>query len=190
MAVGPTNSFSRPAMPVPSTARPRRMFFTTWYLQPLRRNSRRSAVSFLTLIPRKSASTRLWALARSSFSAEMFSSLTARSISISSVSSDVASLDLASLDLASLLGLELGDQRQVVHFDAGTHGRGYSHRPHVRPFRRLRLEPQQRLDHRARVVAQLVAAERRLADAGLNDARLLDAELDAARLELADRLGD
>ena len=58
------------------------------------------------------------------------------------------------------------------------------------PFADCRLQPQQRLDHRARVVAQLLAAERRLADAGLDDARLLDAELDAAGLELAHRLGD
>src|SRR5580765_2079778 len=99
MAVGPLNSFSRPAIPVPSTARPSSVFLTTLYLQPLSRNSRRKAVSFLTLMPRKSASTRLVALARSPFSEVMFSSFTARSI-------------------RSSLGLELGDQRQVVDFDA------------------------------------------------------------------------
>src|SRR5436190_11516627 len=170
MAVGPTNSFSRPAMPVPSTARPRRMFLTTWYLQPFSRNSRRRAVSFLTLMPRKSASTRLCALARSSFSAVMFSSFTARSISSSSVANGC--LACASIDLS--LGLEFGDQRQVIDFDAGTHGGGYGDRPHVRALGRRGLEPQQRLDHGAGVVAQLVAAERRLADAGLDDARLLD----------------
>ena len=58
------------------------------------------------------------------------------------------------------------------------------------PFADGGLSLQQRLEHRARVVAQLVAAERRLADAGVHDAGLLDAELDAAGLELAHRLGD
>src|SRR3982751_2319996 len=111
-------------MPVPSTARPRSVFFTTWYLQPLRRNSRRRIASFLTVMPRKSASTRLVAFARSPLRAAIFSSFTARSMSISP---------------DCLLGLELGDQRQVVDLDAGAHGRGYRHRPHVRALRRLGL---------------------------------------------------
>ena len=46
------------------------------------------------------------------------------------------------------------------------------------------------LEQRPGVVAQLVAAERDLADAGVHDARLLGPELDAAALELADRLAD
>src|SRR5665213_187928 len=122
-------------------------------------------------MPRKSASTKLVALAKLALSALMFSSLTARSIT-------------------SSLRLELGDQRHVVDLDAGAHGGGERHGPHVRTLGRRRLQAQQGLDHGPRVLVQLVAAERYLSNAGLHDAGFLDPELDAARLELADRLGD
>src|ERR1051325_10499358 len=92
-------------MAVPAMALLSRVFFTTWYWQPLARNSRRRAVSALTVIPRKSVITTLVALASSSFSAAMFSSLTSLSMGLSLVSSG------ALYGFQALLGLVLGDQR-------------------------------------------------------------------------------
>src|SRR5262249_18818472 len=148
IAVGPARSFSSASNGVPLTAMPRRAFFTTRYSHPLARNSFRSLVSASTVSPRKSASTRLWAFASFSFNIAMFDSLTARS---------TANLRLP--------GFELRDQRRRVQLHARTHGGRHRDRLHVGALGRRRLEPHQRLEHDPHVGRQLLAAERRLADA-------------------------
>src|ERR1039457_6943832 len=147
-------------MAVPLTALPRRVFFTTWYSQPTARNSRRSLLSLSTVSPRKSARIRLCAAASRVFKVSI-----------------LAFFSVAFTMKALLVDAEFGDERGRIDLDPRPHRGGESDRLHVRALGRSRLQLHQRFDHDTCVFVQLVAAERCLADTGMNHARLLDTKL-------------
>src|SRR5262245_10785015 len=131
MAVGPVSSLpaSKISILVPLIALPSSAFFTTRYSQPLARNSFRSLVSASTLSPRKSASTRLCALASFALSMSML-------LCFSALSTEILLCRTDFLTLTSRL--ELGDDRRRVELHAGAHGRRHGHRLHISALRRCR----------------------------------------------------
>ena len=77
-----------------------------------------------------------------------------------------------------------------IERDAGPHRGAHRQALDVVALGRRRLGAHQLAQERARVLEQLVLAERRLADRRVDVGALVDAELDLARLELLDRLRD
>src|SRR5579864_4729540 len=192
-------------------ARSARLFLTTRYSPPLARTRLRSSVTCGTVIPLNPIRNACGATARPAWYSAISFSLSIRVNGIAQLSSSLGALSAAGASSAlsaagassalSATGASsalwrrgasglMGDQRPLVHLDAGSHGGRQAHGAHVLALGGAGLGLEDGADQRVGVLLQLVDAERELPHRHVQDARLVDAELDLAGLDLLHRLGD